>query len=959
MGHQPDQVHRDEARKTHNQEFVRRLLARRPEARSRYEQLVKESVPTPEAVTADLESAVRDVQSLPAIEAVLETIVSEERPVLFVKNDWVDTVDATIVGDEAKSLVADLDAKRATMQPLMPLVGRVDVRGFPGTDFLGTAWFVADDVVVTNRHVAMLIARQDGRRFVFARGVAGRPMEPSLNSLHEFDDIAVDEARVFAITDILYIEPDPGPDIAFLRVSRRTDGARRRYLDVAEEDVGDNTPVFTVGYPARAPRAVISDQDQMKRLYRDRYDVKRAAPGYTMSPDQGSTRHDCTTLGGASGSPLVSLAAGEVVGLHFAGLYHETNYAVRASILNDCIRTRRWERPAIIETRPVRSLTAPPPRKSAPMQQSVRRMSKAAAPRSTGEDGGAVTVTLPLSITVSLGQPYGSAAPRMDVAASAGSPVAAPQDVEAATEAFWRQRPEGVIAARVGFYDDGDRIGDTPFIAASVPGNQLDRVASRGPTTSGGFEVRYLPADVSEQIENTPIVESVDRVSYDDEARTGKGFSFDPVEEPMIVRVHVGPEYSWDVLHEFLSGVRTSMVSAMYEFHAPQIKDAIEERLKAGVGLTLVLDNATFSKVRDRAEEFDRFPVFESWQTKYGARFKRIVAPEGTAGLISDSYHIKVTVREDDTIWLSSGNWKKGSSQPVITQKQRDEAADTDLPGNREWHVVIKSPILAARFRNHIEQDFKRSRELGGGEVPQIREAVDILVDVPIEEAVVEERRPPSRLLEPRDIMREVRVKPLLTPDKEGAVYSEAVLELIRSARKSLLFQIPYIGMPSTPVTDRGYIDELIDALTQKLKVLDDARVILRAGGSKFSAPTHAAWFFKSKGVDIDGRLKQIEDHHTKGMIVDGKRILIGSHNWSRPGVTLNRDASLIFDDEEIAAYYAEAFEIDWLRANPIRPKKFANRPKDESVIFEAVGAAPPPGFRRMRLSELMKDEDD
>jgi phosphatidylserine/phosphatidylglycerophosphate/cardiolipin synthase-like enzyme len=956
--HQSDRVHREEARKAHNADFVRRLLARRPQAKGRVDQLVKESIPASAVATAALESAVQGISSHPAIEVALETIVREERPVLFVKNDWIDVADATIIGEEAKTLVADLDAKRSTMQALMPLVGRVDIEGFPGNDFLGTGWFVADDVVVTNRHVALLFARQDGRRFVFARGVAGRPMEPSLSTLHEFDDLAVDQARVFAITDILYIEPEPGPDIAFLRVARRTDGAGRRFLEVTKDDVGDNIPVFTVGYPAKAPKSVISDQDQMKRLYRNRYDVKRAAPGYTMSPGGGATRHDCTTLGGASGSPLISLAAGEVVGMHFAGLYHETNYAVRASVLNDYIKTKRWDRPAIVETRPVRPLTTPPPA-SPPPPQTVAPSSKPAALQSTGEHGRAVTVTLPLSITVSLGEPYASAAPRIDVAACAHAAELDPKDAEAATEAFWRQRPEGVIAARVGFNDDGTRIGDTPFIAASVPGNQLAHVESQGPATFRGFEVRYLPADVAEQIENSPIVESVDSINYDDDARTGKDFSFDPVEEQMMVRVHVGPEYSWDVLHEFLSGAQTSMVSAMYEFHAPQIKDAIEERLKAGVSFALVLDNATFSKVVDKTEEFDRIAVFEAWERKFHGKFNRIVAPEGLSGLISDSYHIKVTVREDDTFWLSSGNWKKGSSQPVITQEQRDEAEQVDLPGNREWHVVIKSPTLAKRFRNHIQQDFKRSQELGGGKLPRSKEAVDILVDIPIEEAVVEERRPPSKLLKPREFKREVRVKPLLTPDKEGAIYSEAVLELIRSAKKSLLFQIPYIGMPSAPGVDRGYIDELIKALTQKLKTLEDARLILRVGSSKFSAPTHSAWFFKSKGVDIDARLKQIDDHHTKGMIVDGKRVLIGSHNWSKPGVTLNRDASLIFDDAEIAAYYAEAFEIDWKRANTIKPKKFVKKPKDESVILDAVGAAPPPGFKRMRLSELMKNEDD
>jgi len=371
-----------------------------------------------------------------------------------------------------------------------------------------------------------------------------------------------------------------------------------------------------------------------------------------------------------------------------------------------------------------------------------------------------------------------------------------------------------------------------------------------------------------------------------------------------------------------------------------------------------VMDNATFAKAREAEEAFDRVSVFDTWERKFGAKFKRIVAPEGLSGLISDSYHIKVTVREDDTFWLSSGNWKNASSQPVITDQMRQDATSDDLKGNREWHVVIKSATLADRFRNHIKQDFKRSDELGGGKVPKSKEAADILVDIPIEEAaIVEERRPPSRLLKPKDFRGDIKVTPLLTPDKEGAVFAKAVLKLIRSARKSLLFQIPYIGMPSNPTEDRGFIDELIEALVDKLTSLDDARVILRVGGSRFSAPTHAAWFFKAKGVDIANQLRQIDDHHTKGMIVDGKRVLIGSHNWSKPGVTLNRDASLIFDDEDIAGYFTEAFEIDWERSNPIRPKKFV-KPKKESVVQEAVGAAPPPGFRRVPLSEVLKEDD-
>jgi hypothetical protein len=950
MDEKAEAIHRDESRKIHNEEFVQRLLARRPHLRQQYNERVKEiaakrapEIVAEAAVVPPLHAEALGMPPPTVIELVNETIVFEERPVLFVKNDWIDTANVTKKGVEAEELVADLETRRASIGPIMPLIGRIDVAGFPGSDYVGTGWFVDTDIVVTNRHVASLIARWDGRKYVFSRSVAGGPLSPSLSTLHEFDDLTMDAARDFAVKEVLYIEPESGPnDIAFLKVERRTDGSKRDRIAIAAADAMDNLPVVVIGYPARAPKSVIPNQELMKELYRDRYDVKRAAPGYTMGTRDGVSLHDCTTLGGNSGSVVLDVKTGEAVGLHFAGLYRESNRAVRAAVLSEYVTRKRWTRPPQIETpKPVR----PAPLSTRPSP----RNPKAAIPPAPA---GAVTVTIPLSITVSLGQPV---VPSASIKVS--SAVAAPEtiDIEAAVKEFWDQRPDGVIAVRVGFHDDGEAIGDTPCIAASVPATRLAEVEASGPKQFQGFGVRYIPANVTEQIDSMPEVESVESISYDDDARTGKGFSFDTVEEAMTVRTHVGPEYSWDELKVFLEGANEALVSAIYEFHAPQIKDSIEARLKDGVSLKLVMDNASFTEVKDEDDEFDRFEIFDQWQKRFKTKFERIVAPEGTAGLISDSYHIKVTVREDDTFWLSSGNWKKESSQPVITQDQRDNASEMDLPGNREWHVIIKNKTLATRYRNHIMQDLKRSTELGGGPVPKSKEAADIFVDIPIEEAMVLERRAPSHLLQPREFSGSTKVKPLLTPDKEGAVYSEAVLELIRSARKSLLFQIPYIGMPSDPRADRGYIDELIKALTQKLKTLDDARIILRVGGSRFSAPTHAAWFFKSKGVDIDERLRQIDNHHTKGMIVDGKRLLLGSHNWSKPGVTLNRDASLLFDDERVAGYYAEAFEIDWERSNPIRPKRFV---KKEAVIQEAVGEQPPSGFRRVRLSELLKEDD-
>ena len=38
--------------------------------------------------------------------------------------------------------------------------------------------------------------------------------------------------------------------------------------------------------------------------------------------------HDCSTLGGVSGSCVVDLDSNQVIGLHFAGLYMQYNEAV-------------------------------------------------------------------------------------------------------------------------------------------------------------------------------------------------------------------------------------------------------------------------------------------------------------------------------------------------------------------------------------------------------------------------------------------------------------------------------------------------------------------------------------------------------------------------------------------------------------------------------------------------------
>ena len=179
----------------------------------------------------------------------------------------------------------------------------------------------------------------------------------------ELDDLAAGRERIFGIKEVLYIEKTTGPnDIAFVRVDRRIDGARQGFIAISEANLAMNDSVVTIGYPAKAPKRIIPDQNLMKELYRDRYDVKRAAPGMIMVAERdNSAEHDCTTLGGNSGSVIIDPKTGKAAGLHFAGLYKQANYAVPASVLNSYIKGERWREPPVVETRTVVQTVVPKP----------------------------------------------------------------------------------------------------------------------------------------------------------------------------------------------------------------------------------------------------------------------------------------------------------------------------------------------------------------------------------------------------------------------------------------------------------------------------------------------------------------------------------------------------------------------------------------------------------------------
>lgn len=51
---------------------------------------------------------------------------------------------------------------------------------------------------------------------------------------------------------------------------------------------------------------------------------------------------------------------------------------------------------------------------------------------------------------------------------------------------------------------------------------------------------------------------------------------------------------------------------------------------------------------------------------------------------------------------------------------------------------------------------------------------------------------------------------------------------------------------------------------------------------------------------------------HAKAALFDGRRLLVGSANWSLSGLSVNHELDLLFDDRKAAAAFASRFETDW-----------------------------------------------
>lgn len=348
----------------------------------------------------------------------------------------------------------------------------------------------------------------------------------------------------------------------------------------------------------------------------------------------------------------------------------------------------------------------------------------------------------------------------------------------------------------------------------------------------------------------------------------------------VVVTAFTAPDCSYEVFSAAVAGAEREILLNVYEFTDEKMAEDLISARERGVAVTLLLEGGPVGGVsaegRAVAGALNRsgIPVL-SMTTTDAAHAKYRYD------------HAKYLVIDGSTVLLGSENFKPGGYPAA------------GLQGNRGWGVLLENPELAAYFREVFLFDS------AGGDI------------VPLEVTAAELRTPwaPAYTVEFAPCRAEgARVTPVLSPDT-----SALILRLIEGAEESIAIEQAYITN-ETACDLNPYLAAAIDASRRGVVVrvlLDSVWFNTEGDADNDEMVEIINRIAAAEGLPLEARLADLEANnlakiHNKGVIVDNRAVLVSSINWNANSPAFNREAGVIIEQPDIAAYYREAFEDDW-----------------------------------------------
>ncbi|MDD1687757.1 phospholipase D-like domain-containing protein [Methanoregula sp.] len=356
---------------------------------------------------------------------------------------------------------------------------------------------------------------------------------------------------------------------------------------------------------------------------------------------------------------------------------------------------------------------------------------------------------------------------------------------------------------------------------------------------------------------------------------------FSPAEfHDVTVTAFVSPDCSDEVFGMAIGNASKEILLNVYEFSNPSMADALTGARARGVGVQVLVEGGPVGGI-GQEEKTALWQVNRSGIPVYAmVSTKTIPAPYRYN-------HAKYVVIDRQNVLIASENFKYSGF------------AAEGTTGNRGWGVILGDPATAAYFASVFQTDMSGPSvvpypgEPGKNETPSTEQHTVEFTPRTFEGATV---------------------RPVLAPDT-----STQITDLINSAEQTIDIEEAYITN-ETRFTLNPYLSAAINASRRGVHV----RVLLDSywfnvdgkndNDEMVALINHiaAAEHLPLEARCAELRTNQIEKIHNKGVIVDGKRVLVSSINWNSNSPNFNREAGVIIDHPGVAGYFSAVFEDDW-----------------------------------------------
>ena len=348
----------------------------------------------------------------------------------------------------------------------------------------------------------------------------------------------------------------------------------------------------------------------------------------------------------------------------------------------------------------------------------------------------------------------------------------------------------------------------------------------------------------------------------------------------------IGPTHGLVDLLAWIGSAETSLHVHMYLLHEVHLVEAMIAAQNRGVNVTVVLDYG------------------DSWWKQYDLDTQRGMATEllaagvdvhwfGDTGENPYAYiHSKVAVKDGESVWIGSGNWKS-SSHPLPGEA-----------GNRDWGVLVDDAGLADVVLNHLAFDENDARD---HVTPVVAGDAPMGWSMPASTSIVGETAPA--------ITGDFEATLLVCPDN----CIDELVKALDSAEEEILLSLQYLDTDwSWGWGDNPMLEALENAAQRGV------RLQLIINGAFLDEDIQSAvdlfneqWNY-TQGYDTSAVVMSADEEvtklHNKGVIVDGEHVLVSSINWGDSALVRNREMGLLISSEDVASVYTASWYEDWNR---------------------------------------------